>query len=136
MFNVAQSLAGLPLFVLYFVVTILLTVAFIAIYIGVTPYREIQLIREGNTAAALSLSGAVLGFVLPLSSAVRHSAGLLDMLIWSAVALVVQLLVYLVMRCLLPGLNEDIPAGKLAPGLLLGTLALASGILNAACMAG
>jgi hypothetical protein len=41
---------------------------FIAIYIRMTPYREMALIREGNMAASFSLSGSILGFVVPLSA--------------------------------------------------------------------
>jgi putative membrane protein len=47
---------------------------------------------------------------------------------------VVQLLVFFVMTRLVPGLARDIPAGRIAPGMLLGSLSLATGILNAACM--
>ena len=43
---------------------------FAAIYVRVTPYNEIALIREGNMAASISLSGALIGFVLPLASAI------------------------------------------------------------------
>ena len=48
-----------------------LTALFLAIYVRITPYREFALIRAGNVAAAASLSGALLGFVIPLASAMR-----------------------------------------------------------------
>ena len=64
-----QSLAGLPAFLSYFAAAIGLLALFLLTYILITPYREIALIREGNPAAAASLSGAILGFVLPLASA-------------------------------------------------------------------
>ena len=112
-----QSLAGLPSFLAYFATAIGLLALFLLAYLFVTPYREIALIRAGNAAAAASLS-----------------VGLLDMTVWGLVALVVQLLVYLAARLLLPDLVRDIPAGRIASGLLLGALSLAVGILNAACM--
>ena len=129
-----QSLAGLPAFLSYFAAAIGLFALFLFAYILITPYREIALIREGNAAAAASLSGAILGFVLPLASAIAHSAGLLDMAVWGLTALIIQLLVYLAARLLLPDLACDIPAGKVAIGGFLGALSLAVGILNAACM--
>ncbi len=129
-----QSLAGLPSFLAYFATAIGLLALFLLAYLFVTPYREIALIRAGNAAAAASLSGVILGFVLPLASAIAHSVGLLDMTVWGLVALVVQLLVYLAARLLLPDLVRDIPAGRIASGVLLGALSLAVGILNAACM--
>ena len=129
-----QSLAGLPSFLLYFAAAAGLLLLFVTAYIFITPYHEIALIREGNAAAAASLGGAILGFVLPLASAIAHSVGLLDMAVWGLVALFIQLLVYGVARLLLPGLARDIPAGRVASGVLVGALALAIGILNAACM--
>ncbi|MDG4552381.1 MAG: DUF350 domain-containing protein [Candidatus Contendobacter sp.] len=129
-----QSLAGLPSFLFYFATAISLLLLFLAAYILITPYREIALIREGNTAAAVSLGGAILGFVLPLASAIAHSVGLLDMAVWGLIALVIQLLAYGVGRLLLPDLARAIPAGQVATGVFLGALSLAIGILNAACM--
>lgn len=129
-----QSLAGLPSFLFYFATAIGLLLLFLAAYILITPYREIALIREGNAAAAASLSGAILGFVLPLASAITHSVGLLDMAAWGLIALVIQLLAYGVGRLLLPDLAHAIPAGQVATGVFLGALSLAIGILNAACM--
>ena len=130
----SQSLAGLPAFLSYFATAIGLLLLFLAAYVFITPYREIALIREGNTAAAASLGGALLGFVLPLASTIAHSVSLIDMAIWGLIALVIQLLVYLGARLLLPGLERAIPAGQVATGVFLGALSLAIGILNAACM--
>ena len=41
----------LPAFASFFLAAILLLLAFLAIYIRVTPYNELALIREGNEAA-------------------------------------------------------------------------------------
>ena len=129
-----QSLAGLPAFLSYFATGIGLLAVFLLLYLWITPYREISLIREGNAAAAASLSGAMVGFILPLASAITHSVSLLDMAIWGLIALIIQLLVYGVGRLLLPSLARDIPAGQVASGVFLGALSLAIGLLNAACM--
>jgi putative membrane protein len=126
--------AGLPSFLFYFATALGLLLLFVLAYISITPYREIALIRQGNAAAAASLSGAVLGFVLPLASAIAHSVSLLDMAVWGLIALIIQLLVYLAARLLLPDLARTIPAGQIATGVFLGALSLATGILNAACM--
>jgi putative membrane protein len=129
-----QSLAGLPSFLFYFATAIGLLLLFLLAYIFITPYREIALIRAGNAAAAASLSGAMLGFVLPLASAIAHSVSLPDMAVWGLIAMIIQLLVYLAARLLMPDLVRDIPAGKVATGVFLGALSVAIGILNAACM--
>ena len=130
----AASLAGLPEFAAYFAVGLLLLAVFLAVYLRMTPYPEIKLIREGNVAASTSLSGAVIGFVLPLASAVENSASLIDMVIWGVVALLVQLLAYFLVHQFVPHLPRDVADGKLASGIFLAAMAVSLGLLNAACM--
>jgi putative membrane protein len=132
--TVIESLSGLTDFLLHFVAAVVLLVIFTAIYVRVTPYAEFALIREGKSAPAISLSGTLIGFVLPLASAIISSVSLLDMVIWALVALVVQILVYLLLKAFLHDLAADIAADRTAPALLLATLSLAAGILSAACM--
>mgnify|MGYP001017153500 CR=1 FL=1 len=132
--SVIKSLSGLPAFLTYFGLAAAYLAVFLFVYIKITPYREIALIRSGNPAAAASLGGAMLGFAIPLASAISHSVGLIDMLIWALIALVVQLGAFFVARLILPNVAEDIPAGMVASGVFVGGLSLAVGILNAAAM--
>ena len=129
-----EYLSGLPAFAAYFGLALLLLAAFMFIYMRLTPYREIQLIREGNVAAAASLGGALIGFALPVASAVENSVSLTDMLTWAAVALIVQLIAFVVARLLVPALGRNIEQGQLASGVFLGAIAIAIGLLNAAAM--
>jgi putative membrane protein len=132
--EIFDSFAGFDDFIVYLAVSLAFLAAFVAIYIRVTPHREIALIREGNMAAAFSLSGALLGFVVPLASAVRHSVSLPDMALWALVAMAVQILAFVVVKLVIPTITQDIAAGKNAQGFFLGTLSLAVGMLNGACM--
>lgn len=125
---------SLPAFASFFVTAIVLLLAFLAIYVRVTPYNELTLIRAGNTAAAVSLGGAVIGFALPIAVAVAVSHNLYAMVGWGVVASVVQLLAFIAARLALPHLNESIPQGKLASGIFLASLAIGVGILNAGCI--
>lgn len=131
---IQSSIGGLDDFLIYLTATLALLALFIFIYIWITPYHELTLIRQGNTAAAASLSGTILGFAIPLAHAVAQSVNLADMALWGFIALVVQLLVFFVVTRIVPDLARDIPSGKIAPGLFLGAISLATGILNAACM--
>jgi putative membrane protein len=128
------SLTHLPAFLAYFGTALALVAGFLLVYLNATPYDEIALIRSGNTAAAASLVGSLLGFVMPVANVIAHSDSLLDLLAWGAIAGVVQILAYLVARFALPQLTEDLPAGKMAPALFLAGLSLSVGIINAACM--
>ena len=132
--TLTESLAGLPAFISYFFLSLALLVVFLAVYLAVTPYRELTLIRQGNIAAAISLGGAVIGFVLPLARAVTQSVSMLDLVAWGGVALVVQVVVFLLVGVLLPRLPAAVKDGQVAAAALLASLAVAVGVLNAASM--
>ena len=132
--TLSQSLAGLPAFLLYFFLGLALLVLFLAVYLAVTPYRELKLIRDGNVAAAISLAGAVIGFVLPLGRAVTQSVSALDLLAWGGVALVVQIVVFFIVGKLMPRFPEAIRDGHVSEATFLASLAIAVGVLNAASM--
>ncbi|MCU0578448.1 MAG: DUF350 domain-containing protein [Desulfobacterota bacterium] len=121
-------------FIAYFITAIVLLVIYSKVYDKVTPYREFDLIREGNTAAACSYGGSLLGFAVPLASAITHSAGLADMILWGFAALLIQILTFLALRLIFKELVADIPAGKISKGIFLGVVSLLVGILNAACI--
>lgn len=129
-----ESIGALPSFLSYLASALVLLALFIVIYIRVTPYREFALIAQGNAAAAISLSGAIIGFVLPLSSAIAHSISFGDMFAWAVVALVVQVVVYATASRAVSHFREGIEAGRVAPATLLAVLAIAVGLLNAACL--
>ncbi len=133
-FHFMESFGGFDEFLIYLAISSVLLIAFVTIYIKITPYHEIGLIREGNMAAAFSLSGTIIGMAIPLSSAIKGSVGPIDMAMWAVIALAVQLLVFVVARICLPHIAQDIPANKQASGFFLGAISIAAGILNAACM--
>jgi putative membrane protein len=125
---------NLPAFAGFFLTAVALLAGFIAVYLLVTPYQELALIRAGNEAAALSLGGVVIGFALPIAVSVAVSHNLYAMIGWGVVAGVVQLLAYVVARLALPRLNEHILQGRAASGILVASLAIGVGILNAGCI--
>jgi putative membrane protein len=126
-------LKGVPAFLQYLALGGGLLIAFFLIYLWVTPHDELRLIRGGNSAAAMSLAGAVIGFVLPLGIVIAHHATLMKVAFWGVVALVVQIIAFFIARALMPGLPQAIESGKVSVGAFSGLVALAIGILNAAC---
>ncbi len=118
----------------YFGIAIAATVLFVAIYVMITPHREFTLIRKGNTAAAVSLGGALIGYTIPLAKAVSQSESMNDMLLWSGVALVAQLVAYGVARLMVPALSSDVNEGRSAAGIFLAAVSISIGLLNAAAM--
>jgi len=134
--GVGSTLSTFPNFVVYFVLGGGLTALFVFLFANLTPHREIALIRDGNSAAAITLVGAMVGFVVPLASVIAHSAAIVDLLVWGVVALIVQLGGFFLARLTLPHLPQAIVDGNIADGVLSAGISLTLGILTAACMAG
>lgn len=128
------SLSGFDEFLIYFGLAIAFVAIYLFVYMKVTPYDELKLIRAGNSAAAASLSGSLIGFVLPLASAIQNAVHPWDMMLWALIALVVQILVYVLVRTTLLNVARRIPEGEVASGVMLGAVSIAAGLLNAACM--
>src|SRR5260370_3028276 len=108
------SVGGLDDFLAYFLMALALVAVFLVVYVRVTPYREIALIRQGNVAASLSLSGALLGFPVPPASAIAPNLAWWGMLLWGAGAPVVPLLSYFFLRVFVPNCSLALSQCKLA----------------------
>lgn len=132
--DLAHSLGTLPAFLAYFGLAIAMTGVFVFVYLWVTPHDEMRLIRENKEAASISFIGALLGFIIPLATATAQSVSWLDCLIWSVVAMIVQVLTFLVVHWFMPRLSEEISNNERAPALLLAGISIGIGILNAASM--
>lgn len=128
--------SGFPLTLLHVGVALTILAAGAALYALVTPHREIQLIREGNAAAALSFGGVLVGIALPLAFALAASTSVLDIALWGATTIVVQLALFWVVDLLLRGLPQRIKEGEVAAAALLVGAKLAVAAILAAAVSG
>jgi putative membrane protein len=126
--------SGSEAFAVSFLVSLAMLAVFVMLYSLMTAHREMTLIRNGNKAAALSLGGAIVGFVIPVGKAVEQSTSLVDLLVWAAIAFVAQVLAYVLAWAVVPHLRKALEDDHVASGILLAALAVAIGILNAASM--
>ncbi|MFN3686157.1 DUF350 domain-containing protein [Salinarimonas sp.] len=127
-------LSVLPSFLLDFTVAIALSVLYIAVYTLATAHNEFALIRRNVPAASVSLGFSLVGFAIPLSSAMIFSETFIDLALWGLVALVVQIVVYGLVRLAIPDLSPRIARGEIAPALFLGAASVAAGLVNASAM--
>lgn len=132
--SVFSYLAGLPAFLLYMGIATGLFLIFMKLYAMVTPYDETALIRANNSAAAISYGGAMIGFVLPIASAVKNSVSPIDVLVWSVVAGAIQILCFLGVRLVYRDIVEQIERAHTAAAIKLAAVSISIGILNAAAM--
>lgn len=132
---VAYFVDTVPHFLAYFAAAVALAVAFLAVYVLITPHREFALIGQGNTAAAVQVTGTFLGFAVPVAMVIGHSVSIADMLMWGAVAALVQLAVFFVIaRLMFRSISQKIVDDCLASGVFVGGMGLGFGVLQAACM--
>ena len=122
------------LYLKYFGVALLMLVAFTLLYVKITPAREFELIKQGNVACALSLSGALIGFCITLVSSMLHSVGTLSFVIWGFAAAIIQILVYFAATHLIKDANAELQNNNVAVGILFFGLSVSIGILNAASL--
>lgn len=127
-------LTGLLAFAQFFGLAIVLTFVFQGVYMLITPHKEVELIKANNAAAAVVYVAALVGFVIPLASALANSVSLIDFALWGLVAGVVQIMAFLVFRLFYPRISAHIEAGEMAVALKLAGWSVAVGLLNGASM--
>ncbi|CAK14663.1 DUF350 domain-containing protein [Pseudomonas entomophila] len=127
----AEAVIG---FILYISVALVLFWVFQFIYTHLTPHREFALIRDNNSAAAIALGGALIGFSLPASNIIAYSVSLLDFVVWVVIAAAVQLLAFGITSLVLKGLASRIAKGEMAAAIYAAAVAISVGFLNSACM--
>lgn len=127
---------GLPVLLAQFAVTLALLGVGVACYNALTPFHELGLVREGNTAAGIVLGGNFVALAIPLAATLATSLVTLDILVWGVVALLLQLAAFLVASRLIPGLRGMIEEGNSAAACMLVGIQVAVALLNAGAMAG
>ena len=116
---------GFPIMLLH--AGLMLAILFLgaALYGALTPYREIQLIREGNSAAAISFGGVLAGLALPLAFALASSKSWLDVLLWGVTTTLVQLFLFWLTDLIFHGLPQRVRGGDIAAAALMAAAKLA-----------
>ena len=133
---IQSFLAGIPFLLSHFGVTVLMLVIGVFIYMRITSHDERKLIREGNTAAAVSLAGAILGLAIPLAFCMASSVNVYDIVIWGIVTLVIQLATFWIIDIWLRDLSKRIEEGQVGTAILLVSVKLAVASINAAAVSG
>jgi len=107
----------------------LMLLAASTVYVLLTPWKELARGRAGNTAAGVALAGAIGGLAIPIASTLASSMTVEGLLIWGAIALLMQLIAYRLVDLLL----RDIP-GRLAKDEMGAAILLAGTKLSVAAI--
>ncbi|MDR6624862.1 DUF350 domain-containing protein [Caulobacter segnis] len=127
---------GFPITLLHAGVTLIMLILGATLYALMTPHKEITLIREGNSAAALSLGGVMVGLAIPLAVSLSAATSVVEIVIWGAATTAVQLLVFRCTDMVLKGLPERINDGEISAAALLVGAKLSTALILAAAVAG
>jgi len=128
--------SGFPVMLLHAGVTLAIFGLSAALYALFSPQREIQLVRDGNPAAALSFGGVLVGLALPLAFALAASTSVLEIALWAVSTAVVQLFLFWLIDLVFHGLPQRVREGDVSAAALLTAARLASAALLAAAVAG
>ena len=135
MFDLTYFLFGAGHFLLAFAIACLFLAIFKWLYQVSTPYDERRLVAEGNMAAAIVFGGAIIGFALPVASALEETANPIEFLAWGVLAGVIQVVASLVVRrIVIRDLVARIETGNVASAVYMAATSIAVGLLNAASM--
>lgn len=127
---------GFPITLLHAGVTILLLALGAVLYAWLTPWKEIALIREGNSAAAVAFGGVLVGLAIPLAVSLSVSTSVRDIAIWGVATIVMQLLAFRIVDLVLTGLPQRIQDGEISAAVLLVSAKLATALILAAALTG
>ncbi|MBL8700511.1 MAG: DUF350 domain-containing protein [Alphaproteobacteria bacterium] len=126
--------SGLPALLTQFVAAAAIYGAGIAVYVRLTPFHELPLIRKGNTAAAITLAGALIGLAIPIAATLSGSLSVPDILVWGAVSTLLQALAFGAANLMLRGLPAAVERGDVAAAIVGAAVQIGVGILNAGAM--
>lgn len=127
---------GFPVALLQAAVTLGILLAGALVHAMLTPYKDVQHIREGNAAAAISLGGTLVGLAWPLARSLAASASVVETAIWGVAVTVVLLLCFRATDMLLKGLPQRVQDGEVSAAALLVAAKLAVSIILAAAVSG
>ena len=128
--------AGLPWLIFYLIVVTVIYLLGIVIYTKLTPHKELELIQNGNMAAAISFAALVIGLALPLAACLVNKFGLIDLAIWGTVSLFLQLFLFRVTDAIFRGMPERIIANEVPAATVLASFKLSGSIMLAVAIIG
>lgn len=122
---------GFPTTLLHAAITLVILCLGVVLHAWLTPYKDVQEVREGNSAAAVSLGGAMICLAIPLGVSMAVSTSLAEVVAWGLAATIIQLLASRLTDMILKGLPERIQEGEISAAVLLVAAKLAVAIILA-----
>lgn len=102
-------------------VIIVLQLLGMVVFSWMTPYKDMEEIKKGNTAAALAMGGKFLATAIVLGVAAYTNTSIWFMMLWFAVGYVCLIAAYWIFELVTPGfrISEQLRQGNVAVGTML-----------------
>jgi putative membrane protein len=133
---ILSLISGLPIFLLHLGVSFAVFLFALSAYLWLTPHKEMALIRDGNTAAAISLGGAAVGLAIPMAFCLSNSINVWDIVVWGVVTLFIQVVAFRLVDLVLHQLPKRIEHDEISAAVFLASMKIAVAMLNAAAVSG
>ena len=132
-----DSLAnGFPWLIFYLIVVTTIYLAGLYIYVKLTPHRELELVQNGNMAAAVTFSALVISLALPLAACLVNKFSLIDVAIWGTLSLFLQLFLFRLTDGIFKGMPQRIIDNEVPAATVLASFKIAGSIILAFAIAG
>jgi putative membrane protein len=125
---------GFPDFLIYAGVTLGMLSAGAVIHVLMTPMKEMQLIRDGNTAAGVGVGAVILGLAIPMAACLASATSVWDLVIWGLVAILLQVLAFRVADLILHDLSKRIERDEMGAAIVLAAVKIGAAMVMAAAL--
>lgn len=134
--SVQAFITGFPYFIIHLAVAAAILLVACIGYVILTPHRELELLRSGNSSAGLALGGVIVGLSIPLAACLANSVGLYDLILWAIPTVLLQLFAFRIVDMFLRDLPKRIRNDEPGAAILLVAVKIATGLLIAAALTG
>lgn len=128
--------AGVPFLIFYLLTVTMIYLIGIFLYVKMTPHKELELVQDGNMAAAIHFASLVLSLALPLAACLVRKFSLIDVAIWGTFSVALQLFLFRLTDGIFRGMPERIVANEVAPAVVLASFKISGSIILAFALAG
>lgn len=129
-------ISGAPHLLSHFIISTVILALGVLIYTKLTPIKELDLLRKGNLAAGISLSGAFISLALPLSASLSSSMTIPTIVIWGSTAIFIQLVCDRLAGLLIGNIYQRISDNELSAAVALVGIKISVAMLNSAVISG
>jgi len=106
------------------------------IYVKLTPHRELELVQDGNMAAAITFSALVISLALPLAACLVNKFSLIDVALWGTISLFLQLFLFRLTDAIFKGMPQRIIDNEVPAATVLAAFKIAGSIILAFAISG